>query len=844
MPARPLLWLTVFFMLGISANRLFGETAGAEPLCFVFAASTLLALSTLCRKPRFKTYQFPVASILFLIFGLWAGHASAPPLQPAAGLNDFFDRQYTYVAEVSAPPEYYPDKVRIPLRLLSVISGDGRVFLRAGVLLNVAATNDQEPLSFRVPGDRLLFRAILKPFRSFRNPGGFDYSRYQAEKGFHAQAYLKDANLLVKLAPEPGFHPLSELNSLRGRIDLFRQKALIWFRKTLDPVSAGFYAALILGYQQLLDGKWQDLINMTGLNHLLSVSGLHLGLVSLLVFWLVRRFVRSAIPKALNRVSDKQFAVWPALACAVIYAFMAGFGVAPIWRSVLMLAVCFSAAFWYRSTDSLTVLALTALFILVLDPNSFWQISFQLTFLCVLAVILVYPMFRKLKLAGLHPAIGPDTIPGKILSQFEDAFWLTVAVNLLVLPLTVYYFNGISVAGFAANILLVPYVGFVILPWGLLSLAVFAISEFAAYPFIKIGEWLLSPCLYLIEWFGNLSWSYLWTGSMPIIWFIAIYAGFVILLFPFTRKMKIAGLVALLLLLGGNTAWNIHAGAGNSDLLRVDVIDVGQGTSTLVRFPSGETMLVDGGGFPDSSFDTGRTVVAPFLWHEGIRRVDHVALSHDHPDHRNGLRFILSHFDVGAFWTAKPTGHGGNAKDDPLDLENIAARRHIKIRTFPELSEEVGAGNTRIRVIHPTAKYLEQHRDGDLNDCSAVFEIRFGNTTVILPGDIGQAVEVDLIPRLAKSSQVLLVSPHHGSRYSNSEEFLDALHPRAIVFSCGYGNPFGFPAEAAVRRCAERQIPMYRTDLHGAIHAVSDGLKWTITTEALGGANAQKDQEK
>lgn len=871
MPARPLFWLTMFYMLGISADRLIGVSPSVPRLCFAVAAFILIAgmaaalwlrsrdgrqraesggskiesvqvhPGSISLQGRALFSNFAVPALLFVIFGMWAGQAAAPPPQPSACLQSFFDHQYTYIAEVSAPPEYYPDKVRIPLNLVSVFNGDSQIYLKAGVLLTVLKKENGEYPSFRLPGDRLLLRATLKPVNSFKNPGGFDYTRYQAEKGFHAQAYLKDDHLLAKLAPEPGFHPLSKLTSLRGRIDLFRQKALLWFTRTLDPVSAGFYAALILGYQQLLDRKWQDLINITGLNHLLSVSGLHLGLVSLIVFWLVRRIVRFIIPRVLNRVSDKQFAVWPALACAVIYAFLAGFGVAPIWRSVLMLAVCFSAAFWYRSSDSLTVLALAALFILVLDPNSLWQISFQLTFLCVLAIILVYPTFRKLKLGGLHPSIGPDTIPGKIISQFEDAFWLTIAVNALVLPLTVYYFNGISLAGFAANILLVPYVGFVILPWGLFSLAVFAVSEHAAYPVIKIGEWLLSPCLYLIEWFGNLSWSYLWTGTMPVVWLISIYAGLAVLLLPVPRKVRIAGVAALLLFLGGNTAWNIHAGINNSDRLRVDIIDVGQGTSNLVRLPSGETMLVDGGGFPDSTFDIGKAVVAPFLWHEGIRKIDHVVLSHNHPDHGLGLRFILSHFDVGSFWTSGIAEHGPSDKSDPLGVEEIAARRGIKKRSFPELLEEFRLGTTRIRVCHPTEKYLQGKREGDLNDCSLVLEIRFGETTLILPGDIGQDVEAGLIPGLEKGRQVLLVAAHHGSKYSNSEELLDALQPRAIVFSCGYNNTFGFPAPSVIRRCSERKIPMYRTDLQGAVHAVSDGKQWKVTTESDRSINARKN---
>lgn len=832
MPARPLCWLTVSFILGIAAQRLLEGFPRIPTACFAAAALLLLAGTLLCLKYPERPLSFSAPAVLFALFGLWAAQAAAPPLPFPAPLGPFLDgRATTFVAEVSAPPDYYPGRMRIPLRLVSALRDERNIPVEAGILLTVPRKGHDRPSAFWLPGDRLLLRTGLRPFRSFKNPGGFDYTRYQAEKGFFASAWVGDGRLLVKMAAPDGVFPISIWNRMRGRIDLFRQKALFWLVETIRPDSAALYAAMVLGYQQLLDKRWRDLINRAGLNHLLSVSGLHLGLVSLLVFWLVRRLVRTVCPTVLNRVSDRQIALWPALACAVAYAFLAGFGVPPIWRSVLMLAVCLGAAFWYRYPDSLSVLALAALVILILSPNSLHQISFQFTFACVLAIILVYPRFRKLRLSRLHPALGPGSFSGVIVSHIEDVFWVSVSVNVLIFPLTVFYFNGFSLAGFVANLVLVPCVGFVVLPWGLLSIAVFALNETLAYPFIKIGEWLLSMCLRLIEWFGGFSWSHFWTGSLPLFWLFAIYAGLALLLVPLSRKVRLAGIGFLGVLFCLNAVWDARAGAGNPGLLRVDVIDVGQGSSTLVRFPSGEAMLVDGGGFYDDSFDVGRAVVAPFLWHSGVGRIEHVVLSHDHPDHRNGLRFVLAHFEVGSFWTSgikDPRGHGENGLPD---LDEIAARRNIRIRSLPELWEGIRIGEVRVRVCHPDRDFLESRRERDPNDCSLVVEIEYGDTAVVLPGDIGGEVERSLAPKLGKDRRVLLISPHHGSEGSNSEQFLDALRPRGIVFSCGHGNRFDLPGREVLRRCLERNIPMYRTDLQGAVHAVSDGRNWSITTE-------------
>ena len=409
------------------------------------------------------------------------------------------------------------------------------------------------PTAFFLPGDRVLFRTALKRFRSFRNPGGFDYVHYEAGKGLYAQCFLKDERLLIKIAPASGISPgdpkdvgwisvfrdpSSVLRFIRGRIDLFRQKTLLWAQRSMDPEPAAFYAAMILGYKLLLDRNWQDHIHQTGLNHLLSVSGLHIGMVAMFVFWLVRLAVRFFFPSILNRISDKHIALWPALATAVFYAFLAGFGAPTIWRSILTLAVFFGAGFWYRKADSLTLLAFAALFILVLDPKNLWQIPFQLTFACVFAIIVIYPRFSGIRLCRIFPALEPYTIPGRIVSQFEDAFWVSIAINILLIPLIIFYFDGFALAGFFANVLLIPYMGFVVLPLGLLSVLLFAFSQTLAYPVIYIENYLLWGCLRLIEWFAGFSWSYFWTGSISPVWLFVVYASIGLLLCPFSPKTQ------------------------------------------------------------------------------------------------------------------------------------------------------------------------------------------------------------------------------------------------------------------------------------------------------------------
>ncbi len=862
MPSRPLVWLTVFFMLGISADRFLGDALPLPASCLALAALGLIAamaarlMKTKVAPPDSPIHQltnsptnrfthspthsftaFIAPALLFFVFGMWASKASAPHFPKA--LQPFFDgRPACFLAEVSGAPDYYPHKIRVRLHFLRAMTRNGQTGLDGGILLSMPENDGAAPGLFLLPGDRMIFRAALKRFHNFNNPGGFDYVRYQAGKGLYGRCYLKKQRLLVKLAPRSAISPGSLFNAIRGRIELFRQKTLLWSQRSLAPGPAAFYAAMILGYKHLLDTKWEDRIHQTGLYHLLSVSGLHIGMVCIFIFWLVRLGVRRLFPSVLNRVTDQRIALLPALLAGIFYALLAGFATPTIWRSILTLAVIFAAALRYRSVDSLTVLALAALFILVPDPAGLSQIPFQFTFTCMLAIIVIYPKLRRIRLTAIFPALGRESLPGKIVSQFEDAFLVSIAINILLLPLIIYYFDGFSLSGIVANIFLLPYVGFVVLPVGLLSVLLFALSKTLAWPAIHAVNYLLWVCLRVIKLFAGFSWSFFWTGSFSPAWLVVVYASLGLLFAPFPKKLKTAGLIAAALLVSSAIAMNGSAARllqpGAMGVLKVDVIDVGQGSSALIRFPAGQTMLVDGGGFPGSSYDVGCEVLAPFLWHEGIRRLDYVVLSHYHPDHALGLCFILRNFDVGQFWTSEISGDDHEATVIRRRLNEIALKRKIAIRTFPSLLKDVHIGPAEVRLLHPTTDFFQHASRKELNDLSLAFAISFGKTRVILPGDIDSRVEKSIIRRLKGGMLTLLVAAHHGSRNSSCGQFLDALNPVAVVFSCGYDNVFHFPAPAVLKRCARRNIPAYRTDVNGDVRALSDGSNWKITSEAEG----------
>jgi competence protein ComEC len=233
-------------------------------------------------------------------------------------------------------------------------------------------------------------------------------------------------------------------------------------------------------------------------------------------------------------------------------------------------------------------------------------------------------------------------------------------------------------------------------------------------------------------------------------------------------------------------------------------------------------MLVDGGGVPDDSFDIGENVVSPFLWSKGIKKIDYLVLTHAHPDHMNGLKAVARNFKIGQYWEAFSPPQSLPYEE----LKNNLGPSVLKERVFRDAKHQ--EGEVKIEVLHPeeeTPFVLEAS-----NDKSLVLRLSLGETSFLLTADIGLEAEREIIEKNLDVQSQVLKSPHHGSKSSSSEAFLERVRSQIVVVTAGRGNLYGVPHQEVLDRYKNMGARILRTDEEGAVEIAADGKDIFIRT--------------
>lgn len=662
-----------------------------------------------------------------------------------------------------------------------------------------------------LPGDRFLARTTLSPVHGYGIPGTFDYRQYLGNRGIWRTGWVASPALLHRFNDLP---PPSFWQRLRYVPERLRARIGRFLEQTLPPRVAGLYKAILIGDRAGIPPATLERFKATGTIHLLAISGLHMGLLALLLIgglgWLLKRSTRLLLSVPVWKLTA--LLATPAL---VGYALIAGFQV-PVARALIITLVFLFAVIRDRQGSLPTAIALAALLLLIWRPAQLFDVSFQLSFAAVIAIALILPFLRSLLYPGA--AASPATRFGR---RLLAVLAVSLAAMIGTLPLLLVHFNRFSPVSPFATLAVEPLLCLWALPLGLLACLVLPFSATVAGLLLKAGAWGIVGADGVVALFAALPWNSLWLPTPSPVELLALYLLPVALLFrrrlPLAKPL--AGLALLLLLF----VPVFHAAArrlGRS--ARVTVLDVGQGSSVLLELPRGRTVLIDGGGYRSELFDPGERLIAPYLWRRGIRRLDGLVISHPHADHYNGLPFVVEHFRPRVIWV---NGHPGS---DPAygRLLKRAAALSIPVR-MPAAGETLGA-EENCRLLN----LADFHPDGPdrLNEDSLVLRLDCGKVSFLFPGDIDRETESRLAAAGKGLKAEVLLAAHHGSPGSNSPGFMAAVSPRYLAVSVG---PFGPLHDAARHR-----LPVWRrqgivpltTAACGSIFFATDGRRLRAST--------------
>ena len=615
-------------------------------------------------------------------------------------------------------------------------------------------------------GKAYRFEVRMNRPRGLANPGVFDYEAWLFQRGIAARGYVRGT---AEAAPDLG---RAWLDSLRASL-----KAKI-LRLARDPTTAGIIVALALGDDSgLTDEQW-ELFRQTGTNHLFVISGLHIGLICLLAYGLTL-FTVKRLPTLMLLAPAQKIALLPALAAACAYGFISGFGL-PAQRALVMAAVFILASlFSIKQPASLRFLLAMAV-VLTLNPLSFLGMGFWLSFLAVAALLLA-------QCPGPRPT-GPTTW---LMAGLRPQ--LAVAAGLLV-PL-LFWMGEVSLLGPLVNLPAIPLVGFCVVPLCLLAACSIPFSETLAETLLQPATWLLQLLLWSLENAVALGSdiAILDRGTPATLTLALLAAGSLLALMP--KGFPARHLTPILML----PLLFTPPKATREDLLRLHILDVGQGLAVIIQTRR-HTLLYDTGASfsPDASM--GDRVVLPVLEKMNIPKLDAVVLSHSDDDHSGGFPAIANALPIdrlySSFTVPQSTG------------PTYTCRNYINWRW----------DNVHFRFLHPNTP---QQND---NDNSCVLQIQAGDFSAILPGDIESTVERQLAATLREELRSdLLIAAHHGSNTSSSWPFLKMTNPEYVVCAAGYRNSFGHPSPRVLERSAAFTANLLNTSSQGMISFVLSG---------------------
>ncbi|TBL75378.1 DNA internalization-related competence protein ComEC/Rec2 [Paenibacillus thalictri] len=755
---------------------------------------------------------------------------------------EWAEREITAEGTIISPVEVDGDKASFTFK--GFIRSDGQVAdeeageERYQVNVKLLEKTEQAVAGSWQRGDTIQLQGTLRKPPQAANFGGFDYRDYLRKQRIHWLLQVKGSGQ-AEVTPPGGW---SLIHVLRWN-DAFRSYLASAAEKVFPASQSGFMKSMLIGLTDDMDPEQFRQFSKLGLSHILAISGLNVAIYVACCLWIMRRI-------GLTREKSLLFCM------ALLPLYILATGASPsIVRAGIMGMIALYAAYRHLLKDGLHSVMLAALLMLLWDPYYLFDVSFQLSFLVTIGLILGVPALNRL-------------LPIRRTS-LRDALSITVMSQLVSFPLSILYFNQLSLASLLANLLLVPVFSMAVMPAGTVALLIGTVWE-------QGGGWIgwavgkLNDGIFIV-----VGWLSGWDGLQTIwptpslLWIVLYYTVFTLLMSGLLRSLALSQNDVIPVLGARNPIlqWAVPVIAAVSFIMLlwgeydqerwrqggdVQFINVGQGDSILIRTPvTSARVLVDGGGTVtfrkpgdewkerSDPYEVGRKLLVPLLKQRGVQRLDYVIMTHEDADHCGGLQAVLEEIPVTALL------FNGTLKPGKMveKLFETALQKDVKLIAVHAGQQLPLDNRTTLHFLYPQGRPdpsigIEKNQ----NDKSVVFRMEMDGTQWLFTGDMEKTAEQELLASGAeainnggKPAETLSASPaggspaadfpaidvlkvaHHGSKTSTTEAWLDAWKPKSAVISAGERNVYGHPHAQVVERLENRGIAVYRTDRNGEI---------------------------
>ena len=730
--------------------------------------------------------------------------AAITGVRGAAAIGDGAADPVLVTGRLDADAARIESGVRLALQVMAV-EIDGRTQpARGGVSLTVTGDADAILTDRWRRGRILRLPALLRRPARYLDPGVPDQELALARRGTTLVGSAK-SGMLVQVVAHGGV-----IDEVSGELRARARRTLDGAVGPFSPRSAAIVRAVLLGDRAGLDEDTEDRLQEAGTYHVLAISGGNIAILAGVLLGL------SNFAGVRARISHVGVAI-----VLVCYAYLVGGG-ASVERATLMAVIYLMAYAIDHRSRPLNVLAAAAGLSAAMDPLVLFDAGAWLTYGATLAILVGTPL---------------------MMARLTSSSWLVrAALGLLaascaaevgLFPVSALVFSRVTAAGLVLNFAAIPLMTIVQIG-GMLVIAASIAAPGAVYTvaFVShLAAWGLVESARLVE---LMPWSVTRLAA-PAMAVVAIYyagwaawlaADHVARLRPdragASRRARRASMAAVVCA----GAWIVvtpQTRFARNARLEVTFIDVGQGAATLVRFPSGHSMLVDAGGAAGGRFDIGRRVVEPVIWAKGVQRLTRVIATHGDVDHVGGAGSVIRDLRPYEVWEGVPV-----PPEPILRRVRVVANGEAATWRMVQRGDTVWFGDVEVITWHPALPGWERQRVR--NDDSVVVELRMGAVSVLLTGDVETAAEAELARVLPSAGIRVLQAPHHGSATSSTWPLLKAAAPDLAVISAGRGNRYGHPHQAVLERYRSVGARIFRTDLDGAITVRTDGRLVEVST--------------